>query len=241
MPSRLPVNADFPNVALSVSPAPDSKPPTNILLLLHGLGDSKAPLQKLGQQMSLPETVCLAVRGPNPVPFQDGGAHWGDDLIFDSGTGDIDADTGFKNAIDLLVRRILRPLIDHCGYRSRDVYLFGFGQGGMAALAAANALPVAEELGGVISIGGPLPGECAYPVAKSETPVILLGGSSASQLSPDKVECVERAFDMVQYKRWSRPTDAMPSNREEMLPIMEFLARRMKSRAGVPEGSMELA
>jgi hypothetical protein len=32
----------------------------------------------------------------------------------------------------------------------------------------------------------------------------------------------------------------MPRSREEMLPIMRFFARRLRSRGGVPEGAVEV-
>jgi hypothetical protein len=33
----------------------------------------------------------------------------------------------------------------------------------------------------------------------------------------------------------------MPSNRDEMMPIMQFLARRLRSRKGVVEGAVEIS
>ena len=238
MSPRLPVESGFSDVKLSIVPPPEDKRPVNALCLLHGLGDTKEPFKVLGAQLNLPETVCVSIQGPNPVPFYDNGAQWGDDLIFDSSTGDLDLDTGFKTSTPLL-QKIVQSLIDKCGFTSQDVYFFGNGQGGMAALAAAAALPASGELGGIISVGGPMP-DCDYPITKSKTPILVLGGSQDSKVSRANVERIERVFTFVQYHKWNRPGDAMPRNREEMLPIMEFLSRRLKSRQGVPEGSVEL-
>ena len=44
----------------------------------------------------------------------------------------------------------------------------------------------------------------------------------------------------VEYHKWDRAGDGMPRNRDEMLPIMRFFARRLRSRKGVPEGSIEV-
>ena len=162
MPSRLPVESDFSNTSLSIIPPTASKEPINVLVLLHGLGDTKKSFKTLGKQLALPETACIALQGPSLVPLSTGGAHWRDDLIFDSSTGELDLDTSFKNATDTVVRRVLQPLIEQCQYRSQDIYLFGFGQGGMAALAASAVLPESQKLGGLISIGGSLPTECPY-------------------------------------------------------------------------------
>ena len=241
MASKLPIESGFTNVPLSITPPPASQPPTNVLILLHGLGDGKEAFKTLGEQLALPETACISIQGPSPVPFNIGGAHWGDDLIFDSSAGELDFDTGFKKATELIAQRVLRTLLDFFGRDSNSIYILGFGQGGMAALASVASMPVAEELGGLITIGGALPAEVAYPIAKNRTPVLALGGSSGSQLTAEGIERIKRVFAFVEYKPWSRPGDSMPRNREEMLPIMQFFGRVLKSRQGVPEGSIELA
>lgn len=40
--------------------------------------------------------------------------------------------------------------------------------------------------------------------------------------------------------RYARKGDGMPSNREEMLPVIQFLTRRLHSRQSVPEGGVEI-
>ena len=67
-----------------------------------------------------------------------GGFHWGDDVIFDSTSGGLDADAGFKQSSELLTNLIKEVLIEKCGYSPRELILLGFGQGGMAALNAAG-------------------------------------------------------------------------------------------------------
>ena len=108
-----------------------------MLILLHGLGDGHDAFATLGRQMNLPETACVSVRGPKALLDLEG-AHWGDDIIFDSTTGGLDADSGLKESTELLKILIKESLVDKCGYAPRDVVLFGFGQGGMVALSAAR-------------------------------------------------------------------------------------------------------
>jgi hypothetical protein len=36
----------------------------NLLVLLHGLGDTHAPFANLGKQLKLPQTATLAIRAP---------------------------------------------------------------------------------------------------------------------------------------------------------------------------------
>lgn len=63
-----------------------------------------------------------------------GGFHWADDIIFDSTDGSLDADAGFKQATAMLKVLVEECVIGKCGFRAREVMVFGFGQGGMAGL-----------------------------------------------------------------------------------------------------------
>ena len=240
MPSRIPTAADFPaSLALNIVPPPASAPqPTNVLILLHGLGDTATSFTNLGRQLALPETTCISIQAPTPLPFELGGFHWGDDIQFDSSSGQMDFDTGFsKMSRTLKEDFITSGLIEMCGYKAREIMLLGYGQGGMAALATACAMP--EELGGVVSIGGSIPSSVITMTTVS-TPVTLFGGSSGTLITRTAVEDIKKVCRHVEYHKWNRPGDAMPRNRDEMLPIMRFFARRLRSRKGVPEGSVEI-
>lgn len=107
----------------------------------------------------------------------------------------------------------------------------------MAALHIASLLP--EELGGIVSIGGRLPSS-SKSGPRSKTPVLLCGGSRSGQVTKSAIERLKERFVDVEYVKWSKNEDSMPKSREEMLPIMKFFARRLKSRAGVPEGAVEI-
>ncbi|OQO15305.1 hypothetical protein B0A48_00688 [Cryoendolithus antarcticus] len=248
MPGRLPIPADFPStVKLAILPPPNIDRPTNVLVLLHGLGDGHESFANLGKQMNLPETVCIAIRGPKALLDLEG-AHWGDDIIFDSSNGGLDADAGLRESTELIKVLINDMLVEKCGYAHREVTLLGYGQGGMCALSTAIALhqlsndTTPRELGGIISVGGPLPSEApAALISKCKTPVIVCGGSSASAITSTAEEKLKRNFEHIEIKRYRRSGDRMPSNRDEMMPIMQFLARRLKSTKGVPEGSIEVA
>ncbi|MCJ1324317.1 hypothetical protein MMC10_000979 [Thelotrema lepadinum] len=240
MAARLPKVSDFDSsLTLSITPPPSSQKSVNLLILLHGLGDSHEAFKQLGQQLNLPETACISLQGPTPLPFDMGGHQWGEDLVFDQGTGQLDFDTGFKKSTEAIMK-VIMTLKDKCGYSYRDILLFGFGQGGMAALNAAASMHAADELSGVVSIGASLPGDAPDVVSKSRTPVIVLGGSSQSLINDSEIQRLRSRFMFVERKEWKRPGDSMLRNRDEMMPIMQFFARRLKSRQGVPEGSVEL-
>ena len=240
MPTRLPTLADFPSsLKLAIVPPPTSSPQlTNVLILLHGLGDNSASFACLGKQLALPEMICLAVQAPTSLSFDLGGFHFGDNIQFNLATGHMDPDAGFARIAAILKGDVIESgLVQKCGYRPREIMFLGFGQGAMAALATAAAIP--DELGGLISIGGPLPASCAS--AKDiKSPILLLGGSSNTSITRSAVETIKSTFQSVEYHKWDRAGDNMPQNRDEMLPIMRFFARRLNSRKGIPEGSVEM-
>ncbi|KAF2725122.1 alpha/beta-hydrolase [Polychaeton citri CBS 116435] len=243
MGKRLPEQKDFPSsIKLSIVPPPNSKPATNILLLLHGLGDTNASFTQLGKNLNLPETACVSIQAPKTL-LDLGGFHWGDDIIFDGSAAGLDADGGFKESNALLRAVVEDVLVAKCEYVAREVLMFGFGQGGMAALSSAASLhdTSSAELGGVISIGAGLPSEApAALIAKCKTPVLICAGSDNSAVALGTEDKLSRVFEHVEVRRYRKPGDSMPSNRDEMMPIMQFLSRRLKSTAGVPEGSVEI-
>ncbi|KAK2623919.1 hypothetical protein QTJ16_006553 [Diplocarpon rosae] len=242
MAPRVPSTSDFPpSITLSITPPPSVKPPLNTLILLHGLGDTQASFARLARQLNLPETVCISLRGPNPIPPLFTGSdtpafHWGDDVLVDESRGEIDPDAGFGT-----ITRVLGDVVGvlkECGFDERDVTFLGFGQGGMAALNFCSSRLV--EFGGVISVGGKMPSSFSSSGPKAKTPILLLGGSKSTQVTRSAVDALKAKFAEVEYVKWEKPEDTMPRSREEMLPIMRFLARRLRSRAGVPDGAVEI-
>ncbi|KAL1991963.1 hypothetical protein VTN49DRAFT_5271 [Thermomyces lanuginosus] len=274
MPTKIPQQSDFPSHITTIIHYPStatasSHPPSNVLILLHGLGDTAARFASFGRALNLPETVCVTVQAPNPLPLgiTDGDAfHWGDDLAFDSdgslamdagGTNNTDGQRGkgFDKATKLLTRDvILDTLVERCGYRLREIMILGFGQGGMAALVAARELARVtsassagngddRSLAGIVSFGAPYPlSGSVVGMDKNQTPVLLLAGRDDGQsaVTDSAVRRTKEVYEFVELHRWPRRGDGMPRNREEMLPVMQFFARRLRSRQGVPEGSIEL-
>ena len=240
MPGRLPLSEDFPPyLHFAITPPPKKDQPVNVLILLHGLGDTNAPFTLLATRLALPETCCISLRGPAPLPFELGGFHWGDELAFDPATIDMELDTGFSKSMRSIGQILIREsLMEKCGYQARDIMLFGFGQGGMAALAVAAS--ISEELGGVVSIGGPASVSVQSPSEKSKTPVLMLGGASRTHITKASLERTKEKYQHVEYHKWPTSGDGMPKDREEMMPIMRFFSRRLRSRKDVPEGSVEV-
>ncbi|KAI9276700.1 Alpha/Beta hydrolase protein [Phascolomyces articulosus] len=128
----------------------------NLLILFHGLGDSKGPFAQLGKKLNLPQTASLAIQAPEPVPYMDGCYQW--HPSFDFLTGDLltpENPARLKGLLRTrkLVTELLEHLINDCGFETPRIFLFGFSQGGTVALDAALFGNI-RNLGGVISISG---------------------------------------------------------------------------------------
>jgi predicted esterase len=196
-----------------------------------------------GKNLNLPSTTILSLQGPNPIPpiftgREEPCFHWGDDILIDERTGEIELDSGFEKASKILDNDILKPLVEKCSYPERNIHFLGYGQGGMLALLLVAEQPV--EYGGCISVGGALPSSSSSSSIKTKnpTPVLICGGSTNTRITKSRVEEVKGRFRDVEYVRWEGGGDGMPARREEMLPLMRFWGRRL--RMGGPEGSFEV-
>ena len=85
---------------------------------------------------------------------------------------------------------------------------------------------------GVVSIGGALPASMIPTVSsreKSKTPVLVCHGRESEAVDEDAVDVLKDEFADVRVVKWKRPDDGMPRNRDEVLPMMEFFAERLKA------------
>jgi len=260
--SSIPQASDFPAelqpvIQLPLGPAAAAATPaaatpalTNVVLFLPGLGDSSANFANFARALNLPDTLAITLQPPFPLPFPVGpGSHWADELLWDQSTGALDFDSPCGKAVDIIVEHvILNPLIRKLKYQPGEIHLFGYGQGGAVALAVPlhPALSAFAALGSVISIGGAL--ALSTPLMsslapKNRTPVLLLGGSKGVLASNEQspVKRTKSFYEYVEYHQWKRADDSTPKTRDEALPMMQFLARRLRSRRGVPDDAVEIS
>jgi len=139
-------------------------------------------------------------------------------------------------------------LVGECKFEWGEVMMFGFGQGGSVALGVARGLEVSARvvdvtegekkdvnkrrtLKGVVSIGGALPPSMVPSVSarlKAKVPVLVCCGRQSQAVDEDAVDTLEEEFEKVKVVRWNKPDDGMPQNRDEMLPVMEWFADRLR-------------
>lgn len=167
----------------------------NLLLLLHGIGDSCAPFERLARRMALPETSALALRAPLPLPAGLGGFMWFPS--FDATTGDVLPPTA--SGLAAVRRRLGRlvSMLERCGWPPHRVFLFGFSQGGVVALDFALRCPVGR-LGGVVSVCGHLPPELAPSPSSGavsvQTPILVVAGTHDERMS---LSAARRSFEKL--------------------------------------------
>ncbi|KJA14560.1 hypothetical protein HYPSUDRAFT_72507 [Hypholoma sublateritium FD-334 SS-4] len=202
----------------------------NLLVLLHGLGDTHAPFAKLGKSLKLPQTAVLALRAPAVVPFLYEDA-WQWFPAFDGlGAPLITPDP--TPAIDFLTVA-LAHLTGPCAWPPDRIHLFGFAQGGTAAaeLAVSKWSKDHTALASVVSISGAL---LSYPTLSTVCPTPILIAHrpppAESPLPPTALAVLKRTFGSVTESRMSAAREGMPVGRDEWEPIMRFWSQRLSRR-----------
>lgn len=202
----------------------------NILILLHGLGDTHKPFSNLGRQLKLPQTAVLALRAPDQIPYlYEDAFQWYNsfDLL-----GELVRYPNPTPALDLM-KQVLRHLVDDCAWREDRVHLLGFAQGG--SVAAEFGLKWWKEqkgkLGSIVSVGGPL---LSYPTIEELSPTPLFVVHRASPAEPslprDTMVAFGRAYQTVGDEKLDGRRSGMPSSKDEWEPIMRFWSEKLSRR-----------
>jgi len=228
MPTSLPTGipiALHPVLDSTYSSATSITNIANIVIFLPGLGDTSENFSSFARALNLPSTLTLTLQAPIPIPVPDAGTHWGDDLILDTSTGDIDTDSVILNtSTKLLAEDVINDiLIKQCNFKPREIMIFGYGQGASVALATSLHPSISSlELGGIIAIGGLLPiSQSTVNQTINHTPVLLLGGMKGvfTRDNGSGAKRIKDAFELVETHQWKTRDDSMPKNREEVSPV----------------------
>lgn len=222
------------------APAP-SGVDSNLLILLHGLGDSSQPFFQLAQtlQNTLPQTAVLSLQATYLLPYLEGD-HWMWWPTFDQFGEILTAPNPTKTIADLVA------LLTHltgtvggkeggCGWQSRNIHLFGFGQGATCALETLVQWTKrgAAPLGSIVSISGAF---VSHPTIDppSQTPVLHVYRSSRPLEVSTKFGSFRKASKNFTAHRLELASgnvdEAMPRNKNEWDPIMQFWSKLFRYR-----------
>ncbi|KAK9457870.1 Alpha/Beta hydrolase protein [Dipodascopsis uninucleata] len=231
----VPKTSDFGEAVVSVTAPAGSL--THAVLLLHGLGDTIENYTKLANRLGLNHAVVIAVQAPMPMPFEMGGFHWGDDLVFSkdplAGGGNEDdvlsPDAPFSRSRRFLSDNIIREvLVEKCGFdAAENIIIWGYGQGAMAALDVAAC---SMNIKAVISIGGWIPASVTPSQIISlprTTKVLLCRAQEKTAVSGQHVDTARRIFSSCKTAILPTKGDRMPNTFDEMAPILSFLSELM--------------
>lgn len=214
----------------------------NLLILLHGLGDTHTSFANLGKQLKLPQTATLAIRAPEKIPYlYEEAFQWYES--FDP-LGDLLPNPNPTPALDLLAK-IFNHLTNDCRWPPARIHVFGFAQGGSVAVEFAllrwrqqlqrNPDSFTSPLGSVVSVCGPL---LSYPTPVSPCPVPLLLfhrlPPAESALSISDKTAFRRGFESFQEVQMSG--EGMPRSRAEWEHIMRFWSERLDRRRASMDG-----
>lgn len=222
-PRRLPASEDFPP-SLRVQIIPEDPDPEEAIkhavVLLPQLGNFESSLKNLARRLhrKQPETCFVLLQEPEGVPTPNSKYDWTDT----SGHWDEPS----LNSAGSLTEMIKSSLITNCRFAPRNILLIGHGQGGMAVLSTA-ALWADTELGGVVSIGGPLPSYLSSASLDMISTPALVVGSTMGEFTQPAFNCVRTRFRCVDTCVLAGVHDTLPATDEMMKPLLEFLAHRL--------------
>ncbi|GAA5853730.1 hypothetical protein JCM8547_007426 [Rhodosporidiobolus lusitaniae] len=236
-----------PSLRFGYSPSRDGVD-SNLLILLHGLGDTHQPFFQLGQSLNLPQTAVLALQAPERVPLLEEEAwQWWDS--FDQ-LGELIQNPNPSATLHLLTKLIeyltaplpssdspsssssssakSPPAGSGCGWLPSQIHLFGFQQGGSLAgefaLSWARSRPSSPHLGSIVAVTAPLLSHPTTLSSKAQTKVALVYRKTTLEETMVGAASWKKGFENVKEIRLEggRGREGMPRGMEEWREIMRF-------------------
>ena len=234
---RTPQRTDFPpSLSMSIV-APTTEPEVeHCVVLLHQSTGNEESLGDLAKSLrrSLPESAFVLIRGLQAVRGGNSGYHWAD------AAGEA---TFIQTSTVILDQVIKDVLMSKCRFHPQNIVILGYGEGGMAALAAAASWQ-GFELGGVVSIGGPIPNYVQMePGVRAKTPALIIGGA-LGEINAAALQVVQESFIYINTDIRKGEHDLIPETQEQLKPLWDFLAHRLRreewnKRAVISFGTIE--
>ena len=218
---RTPQRADFPpSLSISII-APTTEPEVeHCVVLLHQSTGNEGSLGDLAKsiQRSLPESAFVLIRGLQAVRGGNNGYHW----------ADAPWEARFIQTSTVILGQVIKDvLMSKCGFQPQNIVILGYGEGGMAALAAAASWE-GFELGGVVSIGGPMPDYVQMePDVRAKTPALIIGGA-LGEINAAALQMIQESFIYTYTNIRKGEHDLIPETQEQLKPLWDFFAHRLR-------------
>mmetsp|Transcript_20603 Transcript_20603/g.25282 ORF Transcript_20603/g.25282 Transcript_20603/m.25282 type:complete len:353 (-) Transcript_20603:39-1097(-) len=221
---------------------------TNLLILLHGAGDSSLPFSKFATKLALPQTTTLAISAQlfEKLPFELGFTYF-NEMDYNTGhklqCSDPKRMKSLQNAVEKL-SKMIRTLSEV--WIPERIFLFGFSNG--ACLAMETALSWSYNridsivLGGAICVAGGIRyleenKDAKLTRTNSASPILLLVGAKDVNFSPSMAALSSQLYashttkedlvtiDITKHKISSE--SSMINSKEEVQALMTFLSDKL--------------
>lgn len=222
---------------------------SNLLILLHGLGDRASNFIQFGSKMELPQTALLAIEGPCAIPWYEDGTAWFpkfDDEACELSAADPKVKKGIKKTRELLLGflqdRVFVSEQNPTGWKPDRVFIFGFSQGGIMAL---DILLFGNlEIGGVVSVSGWLEKDAYDEIGSSNSPILITQGTSDQFINmqgvQQKLGYLKSISKHVNYIPVPGKGHGLPRDKLEMKEIMTFFSKHLWLRNLALEGMADV-
>eukprot|EP01124_Arcella_intermedia_P016364 TRINITY_DN2295_c0_g1_i1.p2 TRINITY_DN2295_c0_g1~~TRINITY_DN2295_c0_g1_i1.p2 ORF type:complete len:339 (+),score=82.82 TRINITY_DN2295_c0_g1_i1:1120-2136(+) len=221
----------------------------NLLILLHGLGDTKEPYHKFAQSINLPKTSWISLEAPHAL--LDLGYYWY--TSFQDNGDLIQYDPKRLEELDNIrsqLQQFLKVLKDTYNFKMKNIFLFGFSQGATVAIDLIlnwkrTSTPIFQlqdlSLGGCVCLSGLIleehikfyekgGGQTMYYL--QDTPVFVSHGFLDKR---ENVETMRRKVAFlkglvpsweVTYKEYAKGHEMIKS-KEETYDFMQFMSNHL--------------
>ncbi|KAF8884200.1 hypothetical protein CPB84DRAFT_1686006 [Gymnopilus junonius] len=224
--------------------ASDDGTDENLLILLHGLGDTEVPFWKLGKSLRLPQTAVLALRAPEQIPYlYENAFQWY--TSFDE-FGEMIERPNPTPALQLL-SKVIDHLTKDCSWPVSRIHFFGFAQGGSVVTefgidwwrtqqsteegGGQTVPPPLLSFGSIVTISGPL---LSYPTISKPcpTPVLVVHRSPPAEtaLPNGSLNAFKKGYSHIVEAKLGPKPEGMPGSKQEWEPIMRFWSERLSRR-----------
>jgi predicted esterase len=240
--------------------APRNAPNTNLLVLLHGAGDSHGPYDKFSQTTALPQTATLSLSASCPgfteLPLELGYT-WFQEMDFTTGSL-LSRDHSMRQSSLLSATQRLCDLIQGLTQQwiPERIFIFGYGVGAALAMTTCqywwqNCKKPA--LGGAVCVRG---GDCLSLIPKAinktsgsndkasqASPIILVVGGKDADFPPSLAKTIQSEYmhecgsgneQLVKIHVQPNKAQCMISSEEEYTAVMEFIAPKLVRVQSMP-------
>ena len=240
---------------------------TNLLIFLHGAGDTHIPYYNLAKKMNIPQCASLSLsascmdNGFVTLPF-DLGHTWFDEMDYTTGRhlhrSNFKLVSSLKRAAEK-VSRVLEQLVEQGGWSPERVFLFGYSAGACLAMRICFERAVKGELalGGAICVAG---GCCMQKkvgyneetrnkVNGKPTPILVIAGSQDEKYPLSQLVEDTDAYNALSSKSNENYAEqftmegkghGMINSQAETRVVLEFCSKFMVRRMVAMEGFCEI-